>query len=176
MIIQGMIVAPERSTIGQPLEPSQSPPDRQPVGDSQSRDHEDRQQRPSRSTGRSNARPNPPGSPDGCSVGLSDPCARCFVGKGNRIEVNHGPSRQSAVPPLPRSDRSRRVRQVRPAGFEPATKGFKSPRVSTRLGLSHPPRVGSSPGLKSVRAPGEIEHDCGGRALVGGDYCWDSPR
>lgn len=29
---------------------------------------------------------------------------------------------------------------MRPAGFEPATKGFKRPRVSTRLGLSHPPR------------------------------------
>ena len=28
---------------------------------------------------------------------------------------------------------------MRPAGFEPATKGFKGPRVSTRLGLSHPP-------------------------------------
>src|SRR4051794_4545954 len=28
---------------------------------------------------------------------------------------------------------------MRPAGFEPATKGFERPRVSARLGLSHPP-------------------------------------
>ena len=32
-----------------------------------------------------------------------------------------------------------RLAAVRPAGFEPATKGFKGPRVSARLGLSHPP-------------------------------------
>ena len=51
MIIEGMIVAPERPTIGQPLEPSHSPPDRQPVGNSQSCEQEDRQQRPSRSAG-----------------------------------------------------------------------------------------------------------------------------
>ena len=32
------------------------------------------------------------------------------------------------------------ITRMRPAGFEPATKGFKGPRVSTGLGLSHPPR------------------------------------
>ena len=41
--------------------------------------------------------------------------------------------------------------RLRPAGFEPATKGFKGPRVSTRLGLSHPPRR-SRRAVRSTRA------------------------
>src|SRR5271157_686756 len=102
MIIEGMIVAPERPTIGQPLEPSHSPPDRQPVGNSQNYEREDRQQRPSRSAGRSHPRRRRPRSPDGRSTGPANLGTRFFVGKGNRVEINHGPSRQSAAPPLPR--------------------------------------------------------------------------
>jgi hypothetical protein len=37
--------------------------------------------------------------------------------------------------------------RLRPAGFEPATKGFKGPRVSARLGLSHPPLCERRPGV-----------------------------
>ncbi len=104
MIIQGMIVAPERPTIGQPLEPSHCPPDRQPVGNSQNCEQEDCRQRPSRSAARSHwrPRPRPCRSPHGRNDGRANLWSRFFVGKGNRVEINHGPSRQSAVPPLPR--------------------------------------------------------------------------
>src|SRR5205823_8863018 len=62
----------------------------------------------------------------------------------------------------------RDLRPVRPAGFEPATKGFKGPRVSTRLGLSHPPRRSRS---RASQPSLPLESGCdsrGGRALAAG--------
>ena len=63
--------------------------------------------------------------------------------------------------------------RMRPAGFEPATKGFKGPRVSARLGLSHPPQVGPGPAESLSTQPSGHEAEAGRR---GGDYGWDSPR
>ena len=49
---------------------------------------------------------------------------------------------------------------MRPAGFEPATKGFEGPRVSAGLGLSHPPHppMHSTPGRlpRGVWRPGAL--------------------
>ena len=104
----------------------------------------------------------------------SVPVSSSAKGIGSRSTMGLPASRLSHLFPVGNLCRS--LRQVRPAGFEPATKGFKGPRVSTRLGLSHPPQVGSWPGSKSLSTPTELEHECGGRALVGRDYCWGSPR
>ena len=55
-------------------------------------------------------------------------------------------------------------RQVRPAGFEPATKGFEaSPRFREARTIS--------PSARSIE-----NRSNGGRALYDEEYCWDSPR
>ena len=54
-----------------------------------------------------------------------------YPGRGPSIVREDGPGRDANV---------ELVRlEMRPAGFEPATKGFEGPRVSPGLGLSHPP-------------------------------------
>ena len=70
-----------------------------------------------------------------------------------------------------RSDACRRqgptismIVRMRPAGFEPATKGFKGPRVSARLGLSHPPRrAAGHPGDIAVRKSRRLARRPGAR-------------
>ena len=61
------------------------------------------------------------------------------IGQWDRIEVNH----ECSTIRLAHDGARYRRHRLRPAGFEPATKGFKGPRVSARLGLSHPPQRGS---------------------------------
>ena len=112
--------------------------------------------RPSRSSARgrrstTGPRPDEPdGAGEGPSIPDGDPHPPGAERRHGRRDTQSPAIRQAADPGRRRSRRRREphgtapkpddLDRVRPAGFEPATKGFKGPRVSAGLGLSHPPR------------------------------------
>ena len=134
VVIEGVVVAPERPAVGQTCPATQRPPDRQPVQRAQERRSGHRDPFPEIATARRGTLPRPPESLARTRRAGSGVFIVRF-GERYGVEVNH---EHSTI----RSSHDRahyRRHRLRPAGFEPATKGFKGPRVSTRLGLSHPP-------------------------------------